>query len=157
MLHGRESPRAEFWRRPAARLKAVSGNMERRKSSIDAVVRIPYEPLDFALDHLLLTCNNSEIGHVKEEVCFARIKSTFEMNNIQRWDVTFLHSLLAGEITIRQARYLKVRTELLESVSGATWSPDSACPRREISLPLLVSLYAWFSFCLLFMSVSVCA
>ena len=44
--------------------------MERRKSSIDAAVRIPYESLDFALDHLLLTCNNSEIGHVKEEAMF---------------------------------------------------------------------------------------
>jgi len=53
-----------------ARLKAVSGNMERRKSSIDAAVRIPYESLDFALDHLLLTCNNSEIGHVKKEAMF---------------------------------------------------------------------------------------
>ena len=43
--------------------------MERKKSSIDAAVRIPYELLDFALDHLL-TCNNSEIGHVKEEAMF---------------------------------------------------------------------------------------
>ena len=25
---------------------------------------------DFALDHLLLTCNDSEIGHVKEEAMF---------------------------------------------------------------------------------------
>ena len=41
--------------------------MERRKSSIDTAVRIPSESLDFALDHLLLTCNNSEIGHMKEE------------------------------------------------------------------------------------------
>src|ERR1700740_3822409 len=44
--------------------------MERRKSSTDAAVRIPYESLDFALDPLLLTCNNSEIGHVKEEAMF---------------------------------------------------------------------------------------
>ena len=50
-----------------ARLKAVRGNMERRKSSIDAAVRIPYESFDFAPDHLLLTRNDSEIGHVKEE------------------------------------------------------------------------------------------
>jgi len=32
------------------------------------------------------------------ELCFAKIKTTFEMNNIQRWDVTLFYVLWLAKL-----------------------------------------------------------
>jgi hypothetical protein len=42
----------------------------------------------------------------RKPLCFARTKSAFKMNNIQRADVTF-HVLRIDEITVRQAQVEK--------------------------------------------------
>ena len=42
------------------------------------------------------------VDFTKCDLCFVRIKSAFEMNNIQRRDVTLRDMPVAGEITIRQ-------------------------------------------------------
>jgi hypothetical protein len=42
----------------------------REQSSVDAALQIPHESLEFTFDHLLLTCDNCEIGHVKEQAMF---------------------------------------------------------------------------------------
>jgi hypothetical protein len=52
------------------------------------------------------------------ELSFARIKSAFEMNNLQRGHVTLLHALRLAELSIRQAQVQK--WPHLDTIEGQT-------------------------------------
>ena len=61
-------------------------------------------------------------------VCLAKIKSTFEINNIKKRDVTMLHAMWLGEITIRHGQ---ARTQLTHGRWSARLYQSNPLIRRR--------------------------
>jgi hypothetical protein len=71
-------------------------------------------------------------------LCFARIKSAFEMNNIQRGHVTLLHALCLGKITIRQAQVVNVaEREITDRRVNRSLNRDSVTLSDRLALTVL--------------------
>ena len=71
-------------------------------------------------------------------LCLVKTKSTFEINNLKKRDVTMLHAIWLGEITIRQRHPAKDDVRAARSMTDAyLYAMTALDPRLEVITPAL--------------------
>ena len=60
-------------------------------------------------------------SQIAKWLCLVKTKSTFEINNLKKRDVTMLHAIWLGEITIRHGQVRARFTDLLSNNARSNW------------------------------------